>query len=271
VAAVELKRAGDLSYREIVPEHVKGAPVLLLHGFPESSLMWADVMAELGASGRRAIAPDLYCLGDSADPGPASYERNVEALEWLAEELGIERATVVVHDWGGFIGLTWACRNPERTEALVISDTGFFKDAKWHGIAELIRSHQGEDAVESFDKASFTALLRSDGAAFTDEEIDAYWRPFEEGRGREATLEFYRGMEFEELAPYDGKLAEMNVPTLLIWGARDTFAPLSGGRRFEREIPSARLEVFEDAGHFVFETERERCAELVADFIFDLP
>ena len=65
-------------------------------------------------------------------------------------------------------------------------------------------------------------------------------------------------MDFEKLAPYEGKLAELGVPTLLVWGADDQFAPLAGAHRFEREIPGARLAAFEGAGHFVFDQEPER-------------
>ena len=272
-APIEVKQTGDLSYRECVPERDSGiAPVVLVHGFPESSRMWEPMMKALAERGRRSLAPDLFCLGASRDPGPATYERNVAAFERFCEhELETEQqAVLVVHDWGGFIGLTWACRNRDRVEALVLSDTGFFSDGRWHGIAELLRTEQGEDAIEAFDKASFAALLRTDGAHFSDTDIDAYWRPFERGRGRAATLEFYRDMDFEKLAPYEGCLAEMAVPTLILWGEKDSFAPLSGARRFNREIPGSDLVVIPDAGHFVFETAPRRCIAVVVDFVAGL-
>jgi len=267
-AAVELKHTDEVSFRECVPERETGAPVILAHGFPESSRMWVPLMKELARLGRRSIAPDLYCLGDSPDPGPATYERNVNAFERFCEhELGHgERALLIVHDWGGFIGLTWACRNRDRVEALVLCDTGFFSDGRWHGVAEMLRGEQGEAAIAAFDKDAFAALLRADGAKFDDDDIDAYWWPFENGRGREATLEFYRDMDFEKLAPYEGGLAQLGVPTLILWGERDEFAPLSGARRFHREIEGSDLVVVPDAGHFVFETAPARCIRVVADF-----
>jgi haloalkane dehalogenase len=273
-ASVELKRTEEWSYRECLPEQDTGAPaVLLVHGFPESSRMWEPLMGALAQLGRRSIAPDLYCLGDSPDPGPATYDRNVAMLERFCERaLGQEeQALVIVHDWGGFIGLTWACRNPHRVEGLVLSDTGFFSDGRWHGVAEMLRSEQGEAAIAAFDRDAFAALLRADGANFSEEDVDAYWHPFERGRGREATLEFYRDMDFEKLAPYEGGLAELGVPTLILWGQEDNFAPLSGARRFEREIAGADLIVVPGAGHFVFETEPEHCQRVVSDFVAALP
>jgi haloalkane dehalogenase len=229
--------------------------------------MWEPLMNALSAQGRRCVAPDLYCLGDSDDPGPATFERNVEALGALHEELGLGRVAVVVHDWGGFVGLAWACENPDLVSALVISDTGFFADGKWHGMAKMMRSPQGDEIIGALDRDGFAGLMRVDGASFSEEDVDAYWRPFAEGRGRDATLEFYRSMDFEKLAPYEGKLSELGVPTLLVWGADDQFAPLAGAHRFEREIPGARLAVFEGTGHFVFDHEPEQTTREVCDFL----
>ena len=254
--------------REILPDGPEsGDPVLLVHGFPESSRMWVPLMDALAAKGRRCVAPDLFCLGESDDPGPATFERNLEALGDLHAELDLGRVSIVVHDWGAFVGLAWACENPGLVSALVIADAGFFPDGKWHGMAEVLRSPQGEDAMAAIDRDGFAALLGADGATFSEEDVDAYWRPFAAGRGREATLEFYRSMDFEKLAPYDGKLGELGVPTLLLWCADDAFAPLSGARRFEREIPGARLVAFEGAGHFVFDQERERTTREVVGFL----
>lgn len=266
MATIELRRAGPIAYREAVPERESGDPVLLLHGFPESSLMWEPVIAALVGAGRRCVAPDLYCLGDSGDPGPATFERNLDALTGFCASLGLERVALVVHDWGGFVGLAWACERPGRASALVISDTGFFSDGRWHGMAEAIRSEQGEALVAALDRDGFAAMLRAQ-APFADEAIDAYWRPFAAGRGRQATLEFYRSMDFEKLAPYEGCLAALGVPTLLLWGAGDEFAPLSGARRFAREIPGAELVAIEGAGHFVFDEQPERCAAEIVRFL----
>jgi haloalkane dehalogenase len=267
MASVELKRHGDISYREAVPAEPAGDAVLFLHGFPESSRMWEGAMSALADAGRRCVAPDLYCLGDSSDQGPATFERNRDAIAALHAELGLERVAVAVHDWGGFVGLAWACEHPELVSALVISDTGFFADGRWHGMAEAMRSDAGEELIAALDKDGFAALLRADGARFSDGDIDAYWRPFEEGRGREATLEFYRSMDLEKLAPYDGGLARLGVPTLLLWGAEDKFAPMGGARRFERDIAGARLVAIEGAGHFVLESAPERCVEELRAFL----
>ena len=268
MADVELKRAGAIAYREAGPEDGGGQPpVVCVHGYPESSRMWEPVMKALAEAGRRSLAPDLYCLGDSEDPGPATFERNLDAFGRWHDELELGAVALVVHDWGGFVGLAWACENPEAVSALVISDTGFFHDGRWHGMAEAMRSEQGEELVAALDRDGFAALLRGDGGRFSDDDIDAYWEPFAEGRGREATLAFYRSMDFEKLTPYEGKLGELGVPTLLLWGADDKFASMGAAKRFEREIPGARLVALEGVGHFLYDQEPARCVDEVVTFL----
>lgn len=268
MSEVELSRSGDIAYREVAPASETGAPVLCLHGYPESSRMWTAVMEALAAGGRRAIAPDLYGLGDSRSDGPQTFEANLEAFTRFADDIGLGRAALCVHDWGGFVGLAWACDHPDAVEALVISDTGFFADGRWHGMAEAVRSEQGEELVAAIDRDGFAGLLRSSGEdAFSDEDIDAYWQPFADGRGQRTTLDFYRSMDFAKLEPWQGKLAELGVPALILWGGDDQFAPVSGARRFEREIPDSRLVVLDGAGHFVIEERRQRCAEEIASFL----
>jgi haloalkane dehalogenase len=266
--AIELRRAGQIAYREARPDGSEsGAAVLLLHGFPESSLMWEPAMQALAEAGRRCVAPDLYGLGDSADEGPATFEHNLATLGNFCDALQLERVALVVHDWGAFVGLAWACEHPDRIEALVISAAGFFSDGRWHGMAKAVRGEQGPEFVAAITREGFVGLMQGAGAPFDDEDLDAYWAPFEDGRGQRATLEFYRSMDFAKLERYEGKLGQLGVPTLLLWGADDEFAPLAGGRRFEREIGGSTLVVLDGAGHFVFDEQPERCMRELVGFL----
>lgn len=268
MSAIELKERGGFAYREGIPAgEATGDPVVCVHGFPESSRMWEPLMAELVASGRRCVAPDLYGLGDSSDNSPATFEHNLGAFTAFVSAQDLGPVVLVVHDWGGFVGLAWACDHPGDVTALVIANTGFFSDGKWHGIADAIRGEQGEAIVAALDRDGFTALLRASGNAFDEADIEAYWKPYEDGRGQRATLDFYRSMDFFKLEPWQGKLAELGVPTLILWGAGDQFAPVAGARRFEREIPGSELVVLEGVGHFVFDEEPERSAAEVLAFL----
>ena len=266
---LEVKQGGGLSYREASPERPAGDdPVLLLHGFPESSYMWRHLMPEIAAAGRRAIAPDLPGYGDSAPDPPGTWERHVAAVGRFRAALGLERAALVVHDWGGLIGLRWACDNPGAASAIVVSGTGFFPDGKWHGMANMLRTEgEGEQLVSGLDPTGMTRMLRAVGRGFGDQAIDEYFKAFTRAEGRQGILDLYRSGDFEKLEPYRGKLAELGVPMLALWGEDDVFAPPAGAYRFRKEVPGTEVVVIEDAGHFMFEDAPERCARKVVEFL----
>ncbi len=268
---VEVERAGvdGIAYREAVPgEPSELVPALCLHGFPETSHMWRYVIAELANSGRRGIAPDLPGFGDSPPDPPATWERQVEAVERLRVTLGLERVALVLHDWGGLIGLRWACEHPDAVAALVVSNTGFFADGKWHGMARVMRTPgEGEELVRAITKEGFAHMLGAVSRGIDTTVAAAYWKTFETLGGRQSILELYRSGDFEKLDAYDGQLSRLGVPTLILWGENDLFAPVAGAYRFQREIPDAKLVVLEGAGHFVYADEPSRCAREVAGFL----
>jgi haloalkane dehalogenase len=253
-----------LAHREEGPEN--GPVALLLHGYPESSYMWRHAMPTIARAGRRAVAPDLAGFGDSEPDPPGTWERHVESVERFRREQGVERCVLVVHDWGGLIGLRWACEHPDAVQGLVISSTGFFPDGKWHGMAAALRTPgTGEQLVEGLDRDGFAGVLRSASDGFGDDAIDEYWKAFADERRRRGQLELYRSGDFEKLAGY--RLADLAVPVLLLWGEHDEFAPVAGAHRFERELDDTELVVVDGAGHFVWEDAPERCAEALTSFL----
>jgi haloalkane dehalogenase len=269
VASVELKRVGEQAYREVTPEDAGDRPpVLCIHGYPESSMMWSDLLPTLAESGRRAIAPDLPGYGNSPPFRSGTWEDHTAAVEEFRSGLGLERVSLVVHDWGGLIGMRWACEHPDSVAGLVISNTGFFPDGRWHGMGALLRTPgRGEEALEAMTRESFGELLKASGRGFDDERIDDYWRSFETEEGKRGQLELYRSGNFEKLNAYDGRLAALGVPTLILWGERDEFAPVAGAHRFNREIPGSKMVLIEDAGHFAFEDDPGRCAREIVAFL----
>ena len=269
MAAVTQERVGGIAYREALPEPDRGAaPALCLHGFPETSYMWRAVLGAVADSGRRAIAPDLPGFGDSPPDPPSTWERHTEALEAFRRDLGLERVALVVHDWGGLIGLRWACEHPQAVAALVVSGSGFFPDGKWHGMARSLRTPgEGEQLVSAINREGFTQMLGSLSAGFDATVAAEYWKAFERPEGRQGILDLYRSGDFSKLETYDGGLAALGVPTLLLWGANDEFAPVAGAHRLKREIPDAKLLVLKDSGHFLYADEPQRAAAEVAEFL----
>ena len=255
-----------LHYREEGP--ADGPVALMLHGYPQSSYMWRHALPAVAAKGWRGIAPDLAGFGDSPADPPGTWERHVEAVEELRQALGLGEVALVVHDWGGLIGLRWACDHPEAVSALVISDTGFFPDGRWHGMAEALRTEgQGEELVESLDRDAFAQVLQGSSSGIDEEAIDEYFKCFADEERRRGQLELYRSGDFEKLKPYEGCLGKLRVPSLLLWGGDDPFAPLAGAHRFERELSQSRLAVMEGTGHFVWDDAGERAAQELAEWL----
>jgi len=150
--------------------------------------------------------------------------------------------------------------------ALVISSSGFFPDGKWHGMAQAMRTPEvGEQAIAGLDREGFGGLLRSTHAGFDDDELDEYWKGLADDARKRNALELYRSGDFEKLAGY--RLADLNVPVLLLWGATDEFAPIAGAHRFQRELPDTELVAIEDAGHFVWDEQPEACCAALTAFL----
>ncbi|HVP03122.1 MAG TPA: alpha/beta fold hydrolase [Solirubrobacteraceae bacterium] len=264
----ELRTAAGLAYREALPRGTPTGTLLCVHGYPESSYMWCSVLAAAAAAGWRALAPDLPGYGDSPlAGGDGSWERHLAALGAFHAALALGPVALAVHDWGGLIGLRWACENPAAIRALSISDTGFFADGKWHGLAQAMRTPgQGEELAAGMTADGFAAMLGG-VSRMTPEAIAEYWKGYDGEERRRAHLELYRSGDFDKLEPYAGRLAALSVPTLLLWGADDPFAPLAGAHRLLAEIPGARLEVVAGSGHFVFDDAPDEAARLLVEFL----
>ena len=260
--------SGGLAYREVLPESEPLGTLVCLHGWPESSHMFASVLQATAAAGWRALAPDLPGYGDSEPDPPATWPRMVEVVERFRAALDLGPVALCVHDWGGLIGLRWACDHPDAVRALVISDTGFFSDGKWHGLADVLRTPgEGEKLADGMTPEGLAGALRAVSRGVDDAALAQYWRAFTTPERRAGQLELYRSGNFEELQPYEGRVAALGVPTLLLWGADDPFAPVAGAHRLAAEIPHAQLQVIEGAGHFVYDDEPQQTSAAVATFL----
>lgn len=256
--ALHVRRAGATGGRQ----------VLLVHGYPQSSWMWQTAQRELTAAGLGSLAVDLAGFGDSPPQPPGTWERQVEALERTHAELGLGPVVLVMHDWGSLIGLRWACEHPASVSALVISSGGFFPDGRWHGLAKSLRTPgEGERLIEGFTRKGFEALMRGAAPGISDEAIAEYWKCFASHDARRGHLELYRSGDMPKLARYDGALAELGVPTLLLWGEDDAFAPLAGAHRFQREIPGAELVSLPGVGHFLWDEQPARTSAELVSFV----
>ncbi|MHB8659045.1 MAG: alpha/beta fold hydrolase [Solirubrobacteraceae bacterium] len=264
-----LGRAAGLAYREAGPDGGAARGVaLLVHGYPESSYMWRNLLPVLAHAGWRAIAPDLAGYGDSPVDRPGTWERHVDALGRFVDQLRLGPVALITHDWGVMIGLRWACENPGAACALVISDGGFFADRRWHDLANAMRTAgEGERLIAAYTREGLGAALRGFSRGITDDALQEYWKGFDGEERRMAQLDLYRSGDFEKLTPYESALARLGVPALIIWGGADRFASPAMAERFHAELAGSELEVFDSAGHFVWEDEPAGTAARVVHFL----
>jgi haloalkane dehalogenase len=252
-----------------------GEPVLLLHGEPTWSFLWRRIVPPLVASGRRVVAPDLIGFGRSekpADIGWYSYDRHVDSIVRLVEALALTELTLVVHDWGGPIGLRVAVEHEARVERLVILDTGVgagrAPSDTWLRFREVVRELGGE-----LDIGRLVAAGTTQGPS--DAVRAGYDEPFPTAESKAGVLAFPElvptDLEHPNAAPMNrvrDSLRGWRKPTLVVWGADDTVLPPHVGARFVELIPGARGPVLmEGASHFLQEDRPDELVEAILAFL----
>jgi haloalkane dehalogenase len=247
----------------------EGDPVLLLHGEPTWSYLWRKIIPPL-AQRSRVVAPDLLGFGRSDKPtetGWYSYDRHVESIEQLVDALGLERLTLVVHDWGGPIGLRFAVEHESIVDRIVILDTGIVggrpPSERWLRFRDVVRQVGGELDIGRLVEAGTAQGLSDDVRA-------AYDAPFPTPQSKAGAL------AFPELVPTEpahastdsmnrvrDALARWQKPVLVVWGNEDTVLLPRVAELFVELIPGAQKPamLIDGASHFL---QEDRPAEVTA-------
>jgi pimeloyl-ACP methyl ester carboxylesterase len=263
-----------------------GEPVVAVHGNPTWSFYYRDLVREL-RDGYRVVVPDHIGCGMSDKPGDDAYEytlsRRIDDFSMLVDHLELDAVNLVVHDWGGMIGLAWAVRNPERVRRLVILNTAAFhlpqdKTLPWQ--LWLVRN----TPVGAFLVRGLNAFSR--GAAhvactrkrLSKEVRDAYCAPYDSWGDRIATLRFVQDIP---LKPGDSGYdivsdthARLTVfadrPVLVCWGEKDFVFDHHFLSEWERLYPHAEVHRYADCGHYILEDASEEVLPLIRRFLTDI-
>lgn len=250
-----------LSYVDVGPRD--GQSVLFVHGNPSWSFLWRKALARSSAT-RRAIALDHVGMGLSSKPQTYEYRlaRHVANLVGLIRELDLERITLVVHDWGGPIGLGALFAEPERFERVVLTNTACFTGlaAPWR--IRLCRTPLvGALAVRGLNAFAGAATRMAVERPLSRDAKRGFLAPYHDWRSRVAIQRFVEDIPLSErdaswstLVELERRLPELaRLPVSILWGERDfCFTP-----RFRQEwqvrLPHARVRRFEHAGHYLLE------------------
>lgn len=265
-------RVGDLTtpLREAGPAESSEA-VVFVHGVPGSGADFEPLLAAAGQVGR-AVAFDAPGFGRAEKP--EGFEHTVEGhaafIDRALRELGVERAHLVLHDFGGPWGLAWGVENPERLASVTLICTGVPIGYRWHRRARLWRTPlSGALAMATLTRAGLGASLRRSGPRrLPGPLVDRMYEDLDKAT-RRAILRLYRSagdpagrapLLVEALRPLD-------LPALVLWGEQDPYVPAALAERQRQAFRSAEVHVLEQSGHWPFVDRAERVEELLIEHL----
>ena len=255
-----------------------GPVILLIHGITGSSQTWDDVIPLLSER-YTVIAPDLLGHGDSAKPrGDYSLGAYASGIRDLMQAVGHERATVVGHSLGGGVAMQLAYQFPEMAERLVLVSSGglgrevnmFLRAATLPGSEWVLPLLASNGVLSAGGRVG--GFLRTLGMR-AGPDLEEMWRGFSslgDGEARQAFIYTLRGIVDpggQRVSARDRLYLAETVPTMLIWGDRDPIIPVRHAYSTHKQIPHARLEVIEGAGHFPYRDDPIGFARTLGDFV----
>ncbi len=261
-----------------------GPPVVLVHGNPTWSFLYRSLLTALPAAGYRAIAPDHIWMGRSAKPPTSAYPytlaRRVADLGRLLDSLALEQpVTLVLHDWGGAIGMAWAVEHPDRVARVVLLNTAAFPLPPGKRLPLVLRVARsrplGELAVRYANAFAVGATVVGVRRQRMPAEVRrGYVSPYDSPAHRVGIYQFLRDIPVRPGTPAYRVLLRTaerldvlrNRPVLICWGMRDFVFDADILARWEEIYPQAEVHRFADAGHYVLEDVPE-IVPLVLDFL----
>lgn len=260
---------GEFHFTVDIAGPVSGAPVLMLHGFPQNRRMWRDQLRALAAAGFRASAPDQRGYSAGARPERVeAYTTDLLIGDALAmmDAWGARRFHLVGHDWGGQLAWLIAAANPDRVETLSVLSRphpaafarALAEDPEQAQRSQHHRGFRQPEAIERLRKDNFKSLgigLEREGIA----DPGIYLRPLGEAGALEAAINWYRASDIALSA-----IPAVTMPTLYVWGTNDA----SVGRRaaeLTREFVHGPYQFVEigGGGHFIVDQMPDRIAQLL--------
>ena len=256
-----------------------GENLLMLHGNPTWSFYYRNLILGLKGS-YRCVVPDHMGMGKSDKPQdyPYTLSRHIDNLEKLADHLELDDITLVVHDWGGAIGMGFAVRHPERIRRLVIFNTAAFLSSEISLGLSLCRIPGfGAIAIRGFNMFARGAIRWAcvKQERMTEEVRAGYLAPYDNFANRVANLRFVQDIPMSPDSPsyYVIQHIEENLklfrehPVQIIWGAHDFVFNDHFLKRWQEIFPQAEVHRMEDAGHYVVEDAHERILPLLYEFL----
>ena len=279
---------GDLRYHYLdegpEPNQARGETIVCVHGNPTWSFYFRRIVESFSNS-HRVIVPDHIGCGLSEKPDDDRYgytlRNRVDDLEALLDHLDVrEKITLVVHDWGGMIGMSYAVRHPERIQRIVVLNTAAFampagKKLPWQ--LTLLRKAWPLNAllVRGFNAFAGLAKSMAPRRPLSEAVASGLLAPYHSWASRIATLRFVQDiplgpgdLAWETVQATEAGLETLSdKPMLICWGQHDFVFDVDYYAQWCERFPSAEAHLFEDAGHYVLEDEPGHIVSLMQDFM----
>lgn len=269
----ELRVGGLRTVVRSAGEQQEREAVVFVHGNPGPSQDWAGLLAAVGEFGR-AVAWDQPGFG-RADK-PAGFEHTVTGhaafIEAALDALEIDRVHLVLHDFGGPWGLEWAATHTSRVASLVLINTGVLRDYRWHLMARIWQTPLlGELFNALSTRSAFQATLRRTDPRLPADFVDRLHAVSSDPATKRAVLRLYRASRqrlIDEWAALTAdSLRPLDIPALVVWGAKDAFIPVEQADRQRDVFPRAEVEILPDSGHWPFADDPAAVERVVSTFL----
>ena len=262
----------DISYLD----QGQGKVIVMLHGNPTWSFYYRN-LATLLQENYRVIAPDHMGCGFSDKPldYPYTLKTHIDNLETLLALLEIDKFSLVVHDWGGAIGMGLAVRFPARVESVVVMNTAAFATKRIPLRIRICRIPLlGDIIVRGFNGFARAALTMAVANPMAPAVARGYLEPYDSWAHRVAILRFVQDIplttkdaSWQTLAEIENGLKMLqNKPMLILWGGRDFCFTRQFYNEWLQRFPGAKSHLFHDAGHYVLEDAFAVIAPLLSSF-----
>ena len=262
----------------------EGDPIVMVHGNPTWSFYYRELIKALSGH-YRSIVPDHIGCGLSDKPEVTNYDyrlrSRIDDLDNLLDTLTIdEKITLILHDWGGMIGMAYALRHPEKIRRLVVMNTAAFLPPPTKRIPVRLSIIRNSGplaglAVLGFNLFAVGALFMASKKGLSPEVKKGLTAPYNCWKNRIATLKFVQDIPLAEKDPsyrlakqVDDQLQTLsNLPMLICWGEHDFVFDHDYLAEWQRRFPQAEVHCFPDAGHYVLEDVPKKIIPLTQDFL----